>query len=374
MIFIFYSLGLFVLAALPALMVYRSLPLFERATTETEVPLPSVSVLIPARNEEVGIANCVQAALVAAWPACEVVVMDDHSTDATVDILKQLQSQDARLRIAHAAELPVGWNGKQHACWQLACTAQHEFLLFLDADVRLSPDALKRWVSHFQNGQVDLLSGFPHQECVGISEKLLIPMMYFLLLGYLPLDQMRANPKPEFGAGCGQLFLTRKSAYMQCDGHRAIQASRHDGLKLPRAFRAAGLMSDLFDASDTAKVRMYTTSREVVWGVLKNADEGIANSKLIVLFTVLLLGASVLPVLSLPHAAYYGWPLTAVLLLFFATVLSYMPRAMIARRLKHSVWGVLLHPLAVAIFVALQWIAFVRRSLGFTTQWRGRVS
>jgi glycosyltransferase involved in cell wall biosynthesis len=329
--------------------------------------------LIPARNEELGIAAAVRSIAANTWRELEILVMDDHSSDRTAEIVQSLSKSDSRIHLANSLELPPGWNGKQHACWQAAQLAQGELLLFMDADVRLQPDAIERYVAQFDHRRAKLLSGFPNQEQGTLSEALLIPLMYVVLLGYLPLDQMRASVKPEFGAGCGQLFLAEREAYFACKGHQAIAGSRHDGLKLPRAFRSAGHMTDLFDASDLATVRMYRGWREVTRGLLKNATEGIANPKLILVFSVLLIGGFTAPVLSFAHALFYGWKALPTVLLGLATLLSFLPRALIARRLGHSPVGVILNPLAILLFVMLQWMALVRQATGLgTVAWRGR--
>ncbi len=376
MIFVLYALALVGLSGLPTLLVMRNLPLFHRAPKcedAVDQARGPVSVLIPARDEESGIADAVHAVLRNQDVEFEVIVMDDASTDQTPAIVSQIASRDSRVRLSQAPKLPDGWNGKQHACWQLAQLAKFDRLLFMDADVRLEKEALCRMVEELDRSGVALTSGFPRQITLSVSEQLLIPMMHFVLLGYLPLDRMRATCQPQFGAGCGQLFLATRTAYFAAGGHESIRSSRHDGLKLPRAFRAAGLQTDLFDASDIASVRMYAGWNEVSRGLLKNANEAIANSKLIALFTCLLLGASVLPILSFAHALVYRWNALPTSLLGVATVFSFLPRALIAGRLHQSTLGVLAHPVAVAIFVGLQWLAFIRAWLGTAPiAWRGR--
>lgn len=413
MLFTLFALVVLLLASLPTALVIRNLALFARApqapslaasaslaiqalasaqasaldtasaTATVDIaqagsPLGSpaarrVSVLIPARNEELGIAAAVSSIAANTWRELEIIVMDDHSTDQTAAIVQSLAKNDPRIRLVSSPELPPGWNGKQHACWRAAQLAQGELLLFMDADVRLQPAAIERYVAQFDLGHAKLLSGFPNQELGTLSESMLIPLMYVVLLGYLPLDQMRTSVKPGFGAGCGQLFLAEREAYFACAGHQAIAGSRHDGLKLPRAFRTAGHMTDLFDASDIATVRMYRGWREVTRGLLKNATEGIANPNLIVLFSVLLIGGFTAPVLSFAHALFYGWTALPTILLGLATLLSFLPRALIARRLGHSSLAVILNPLAILVFVMLQWIALVRQATGLgTVAWRGR--
>lgn len=362
-------------------MVWKNLSLFQRASRsrpdaqDTE----TVALLIPARNEEAGIAETLNNALQSEYSKLEVWVLDDHSTDHTADIIKDISSKDARVHLVHSVDLPEGWNGKQHACWQLANATDAELLLFMDADVRLARGAIRRMVAEQDNLRVALLSGFPKQLTQSLWERLLIPMMYYILLGYLPLDRMRASTQPEFGAGCGQLFLARRKDYFASGGHQAISASRHDGVKLPRAFRQAGLSTDLFDASDLAQVRMYDGFRSVIVGLMKNATEGIAGQPLIYVFTVLLGCGVILPVFSFAHALYYGWIFIdsarcwSTILLGIATVLSFLPRFQIAGRLEDSKLGAVLQPFAVGVFLTVQWWAFLRERLGKApVEWRGR--
>lgn len=374
----FYALGLILLALLPAAMMKSNLPLFLRLPTvskkqrHAETTGNNVTVLIPARNEQAGIAACLESVLSSKWTKLEVIVMDDCSTDRTREICEEIAKRDARLKVMKGRELPMGWNGKQRACWQMALTASGDWLLFLDADVRLTDDAIARLVHTAHSGEIDLLSGFPKQLTGTWLEKLLIPLMHFLLLGYLPLNRMRASARPEYAAGCGQLFFARRTAYMTCEGHKAISNSRHDGIKLPRAFRKQRFKTDVFDATDLASCRMYHSGAQVVRGLLKNATEGIANPKTIWIFTILLTGASILPTVSLMLGLYWHWDKWVMLGLAVATILSFVPRALAARRFQQSWLGVLFHPLAVLMFLCLQWLALLASLCGVQIAWRGR--
>ena len=153
--------------------------------------------------------------------------------------------------------------------------ARHPLLVFLDADVRLASDALARMAAHVTFCGTDLASGIPCQVTLSPLEKLLIPLIHFILLGFLPIPRMRRSRQPAFAAGCGQLFIAKAAAYKCCGGHSVIRDTLHDGLKLPRAFRAAGLKTDLFDATDLAKCRMYRNASEVWFGLAKNAGEAL---------------------------------------------------------------------------------------------------
>ena len=155
--------------------------------------------------------------------------------------------------------MPAGWCGKQHACHVLAQRARHPLLVFIDADVRLAPDALARMAGFMEHSDVALASGVPFQELGTFSERLLIPLIHFILLGFLPMHLMRRTRLPALSAGCGQLFIARRDGYEQCGGHARLRDSLHDGIKLPRIFRRAGFATALFDATDLASCRMYHT-------------------------------------------------------------------------------------------------------------------
>ena len=249
----------------------------------------AISVLIPARNEERGIAACVESVLASRHVELEVIVLDDDSTDRTADIVREIAAKDSRLRLETAPPLPDGWCGKQAACFALSILAKYDVLTFLDADVRLEPDALARMVLFQQESGAALVSGFPRQETFTFLEKLLIPLIHWLLLSFLPLWAMRRFRWSAFGAGCGQWFLTTRAAYERVGGHEAVKSSLHDGLTLPRAYRRAGLMTDVCDATNLATCRMYHSSREVWFGLAKNAREGMAATGQIGFWTVVLL-------------------------------------------------------------------------------------
>jgi hypothetical protein len=363
------------LAALPALLfranlrLYHPPPPFPPAVEGR--PLRAVSVLIPARNEERSIAAAVESALASKGVELEVLVLDDHSDDATADRVKEIARREPRVRLLAGAPLPPGWCGKQFACSQLALAASHPRLAFLDADVRLAPDALARAAVFLESSGAALVSGVPRQETGTLIERLVIPLIHFILLGFLPLARMRRSARPGYAAGCGQLFVTRRDAYDQAGGHAAIRASLHDGLTLPRAYRRAGLRTDLFDATAVASCRMYRGAGELWRGLAKNATEGLARPALIGPFTVLLLGGQVLPLAVLAWAllALEPW---AIGLAAAATGLMYYPRLVSVGRFRQSMIGALLHPIGVLILLAVQWYALGRKLLGRAAGWKGR--
>ena len=356
------------LAAIPAIMVMANLRLYRPAPPGDG--FSSVSVLIPARNEEAAITAAINAALASRHVDLEVVVLDDHSEDRTAELVRAVAEKDSRVRLLVAPDLPPGWCGKQHACHILAGAARMPLLAFIDADVRLAVDGLARLAAFQKVSDADLVSGVPHQETETLLEKLLIPLIHFVLLGFLPLSRMRRYTSPSYAAGCGQLFLARREAYDAVGGQVVIRATLHDGIMLPRAFRMAGKKTDLCDATDLASCRMYRGAAEVWRGLAKNATEGLAAPGMIGPATALLLGGQVLPFGLLAASAWLS-PLE-ITLAVVGSLLAYAPRVRSALRFRQSALGVVLHPLGVLLLVSIQWYALIRRVIGRPATWKGR--
>ncbi len=363
------------LASLPACLTLANLLVFRRAPQPPGTAVPTLSVLVPARDEAAGIQRMATAVLASRGVDLELVVLDDGSRDATASIIEELSKSDTRVRLVRGRPLEAGWCGKQYACAQLAEAARHDLFVFLDADVSLEPDALARSVAFLDQSGRSLASGFPLQLTGSFLEWLLLPLIHFLLLGYLPLGISRSDNSPALAAGCGQLFLTYRHAYLKAGGHAAIRSSLHDGIKLPRAYRRVGLTTDVFDASDIARCRMYTRSFDVLQGLSKNATEGVGSPRTIVPFTVLLAGGQVLPVVLVAvgmATAWHHWPTWAIPMACVAVACVFLPRLLEAARFNQSVLSSLMHPLGILLFLGIQWFAFACRLLGFHTSWRGR--
>ena len=351
-------------AALPSLLYCRNIFLYPRLTASSTQP-PAVSVLIPARNEAANIDAVLASVLASREVTLECLVLDDHSTDDTAALVAEWSRRDSRVRLVSSPQLPAGWCGKQHACWELARQARHPWLLFLDADVRLAPDALGKLCAHAEANALGLLSGIPRQLTGSWLEHLLIPLIHFILLGFLPFDVMRRSRSPAFSAGCGQLLLARREAYFVSGGHREIKATLHDGLLLPRLFRERGFMTGMIDATNLATCRMYEGSRATWNGLAKNAIEGLAAPSRIGVFTALLGLGQMLPFLLL-----LGGNRTPAV--WLACVLALVPRVWAALRFRQSWLGVVFHPFAITLLLVIQWQALINSLRGRKPQWRGR--
>jgi len=206
-----------VAAALAALVAFNVL-LWPRVRPAAPAEMEPVSVLIPARNEEKNLPACLDAALAQPGVA-EVLVYDDHSEDGTAAAVARYARSDPRVRYLAPQPLPSGWRGKTFACHTLARQAASPWLLFLDADARLAPQALGGVLAEAQRRGVTLLAAWPGLDMRGFAEKLLMPMLNFVVLTLYPAPLAIRRPgDASLGLAHGALMLARKDAYERVGG------------------------------------------------------------------------------------------------------------------------------------------------------------
>jgi glycosyltransferase involved in cell wall biosynthesis len=378
-----------------AILGIANLARYRSAATDARPAAPtSITVCIPARNEEANIEACVRSVLANAQRpdrlddrpddrpdasnpgrlSIEVLCYDDQSSDATPAILARLAAEDDRVRVAQTVPLPPGWNGKQHACWRLAGEARGTWLLFTDADVRFESDALRRSIAEAERLGVALLSTVPRQIVGSMAEALAVPMIHMLLLSYLPIGRMRTTADPAASAGCGQFLLASADAYRTTGGHSRFRDSMHDGIRMPRLFRAAGFRTDLFDGTDLVAVRMYRGLAQTWRGFAKNAFEGLGSVTLLVMLTLMHALGHVFPWAFLLWSLATARPADAATgLAVVAVAAAIVERWMLATRFRQPRWIAFLHPVAIVMMTAIQWHSLWLALRG-RRSWKGRTA
>jgi chlorobactene glucosyltransferase len=244
-----------------------------------------VSLLIPARNEAAVIAETVRSLLAQDYPALEILILDDHSGDGTAEIALAAAAGDPRLRLFPGKPLPPGWLGKAWACQQLSEHATGELLIFTDADVRWQPGALTALVAHFEQTRADLLTIWPTQITHTWAERLVVPLMAFTIVGYLPILAVHHTPWPVFAAANGQCLVFRRPVYAQVGGHGAVRQNIVEDMGFAWAVKRAGRRLRMADGGGLLQTRMYANWQQVRHGFAKNILAGHANSLVFLLFS-----------------------------------------------------------------------------------------
>ncbi|WP_379129999.1 glycosyltransferase [Paenibacillus sp. sgz500958] len=333
---------------------------------------PQLSILIPARDEADHIGPCLQSVLAcrsAGWDL-EVIVLDDRSSDGTGAIAAAAGAD--RVKVIPGSGLPEGWLGKSHACAQLAEAANGEWLLFLDADIRLRPDALEAaYITADAQGR-GLITGFPQQRTGTWLEKLIVPLMNFTILCHLPVPLVRGSRDPRFVAAHGGFMLIHRDSYALCGGHAGIRSALVDDMALARAVKRSGDIVTLADITDHAEMRMYQNAGQVWNGYRKNIYAGLGRQPLLLLcvlslYTLLYIVPAGMLVFSgiAGQAMVAAWSLTA------------MVEGILIKRIsdasgRQSRWLCLALPVSIFCLAAIAISSWKGSLPGQGYEWKGR--
>jgi chlorobactene glucosyltransferase len=336
--------------------------------------LPSLSIVVPARDEERQIEDCVRRLLAQRHPDFEVIVVDDRSTDATLAILERLALEDARLKIVRGEALPQGWVGKPWALVQGVRAASGAWLLFADADTFLSPVSAATVQRAAIARNVHVLSILTEQELVTVAERALLPSMFLaILLGSGPIEQVGDPKKPGVALFNGQYILAERGAYEAIGGHACVAGEIAEDLELARCFKRDGRFRiALASSHGIARTRMYRSAGEIWRGFVKNLALGVRGEPLraaggLALYACL---SPISPVAFLYLSVTRQW-LAAILL--GASIAATMAAAVYAmRRMRLPPWSGLWLPIGNAFALAILAASMARFASGRGVEWRGR--
>ena len=227
---------------------YKSIP---------EPELPFVSVLIPARNEERSIKECVESLLNQNYKKFEVVVLNDNSEDGTGVILEELRNKYKELKIINGKPLPEGWSGKNYACHQLYNASKGEYILFTDADTVHFKDSIINSVTRSVNRKADLYSLIPKMTLNTLAEKIIMPGLHFTTFAMLPYYLAETLKSPAFAMGVGPFLLFKRSAYESIGGHEALKNHLVEDVGLAKNIKRSGYKVVVNKGLDIYSCRMY---------------------------------------------------------------------------------------------------------------------
>jgi chlorobactene glucosyltransferase len=301
-------------------------------------------------------------------------VLDDQSTDDTADIVRSIGQGTPRLRLIKGQPLPAGWLGKNWACQQLAAAAQGEWLIFTDADVTWTPQALSALAAEMNQTQADLLTVWPTQHSQTWAERLTVPLMALVVLGYLPLPLVHHTPWPAFAAANGQCLAFRREAYAAIGGHVPVQNEVLEDVLLSRQIKANGLRLRMADGAGLINCRMYQDWSAVRDGFAKNILAGYGGRvSLLLLATVFHWLLFLLPWLWLAVGWVWtglpGWPVWPLALVGLGVGL----RALTAAATQQRLLDALLMPVSVLLMTRIAWQAIWWQWRYGGPLWKGRL-
>jgi chlorobactene glucosyltransferase len=336
-------------------------------------PAPLISVLVPARDEEANIRACLETLLRQDYPNFEILVLDDNSADRTAEIVKEMAAGDSRLRLVRGAVLPPGWAGKPFACHQLARLARGEWLLFVDADTTHASHMLRSVLALAVETRASLLSGFPRQLADTLPLKIVIPVQYFIILGWLPVWLLHRLQKPSLAIG--QFMFFRAEEYRRIGGHEAVKSRIVEdvwmGIEVGR-HKARHVAVDL---SPVVSSNMYEDFR-AAW-------QGFGRS----IYAIVAMMPAALAVLVLAAVFFYLAPFYWLWNGFFVVempfwwrgavvlqiVIMLLMRRLVDGRFREPGVSMFFHPLGLFFYVLNVLYAAARLLLGAGVTWKERL-
>jgi chlorobactene glucosyltransferase len=338
-------------------------------------PLPLISILIPARDEESDIAACLESLRRQDYPNFEILVLDDSSSDTTAAVVEQIAAVDPRVRLLRGKPLPQGWAGKPFACYQLASKARGSWLLFTDADTIHAPAMLRSALAYACNNRLTLLSGLPLQRTVSFSQRVVIPVMYFIILSWFPLWWLQGSAKPKPGLTIGQFIFVSAQEYHEIGGHEAVRSRILEDVWLGFEMARHGKPQATVDLSQLVACRMYEDLGDLWEGFTKWTYSVCSLSPW--MLGLMMLGGFSLFIAPFLWLAWHFLPVPTAydsfMLIIIQLVVIMLMRSLVDHRFRYSRLYSLSHPVGISFMLLSGVYAAIKRFIGAGVCWKQRL-
>ena len=338
-------------------------------------PAPFVSVLIPARDEEANIEACLKSLQKQDYPIFEILVLDDNSSDNTADVVKRIVAKDNRIQLIKGEPLAEGWAGKPFACYQLAKKARGSWLLFTDADTTHAPHMLRSVLALALDLRASLLSGFPRQAATSLPQKVAIPVLYFVILSWLPLWWLQRSKNPKPSLAIGQFLLFPREEYWRIGGHKAVKSRILEDVWLGIEVIRQGGRHVAVDLSSVVSCNMYPSLGAMWEGFIKWIYSVAALSPAV------LVGLLIAGYVFFLAPFYELWrelfvvaaPSDWRIIIIIQVTMILLMRWLVDNHFKEPVVSTLLHPFGFSFLFLAGIYAASRRALGAGISWKNRL-
>ncbi len=323
---------------------------------------PLVSVLIPARDEEKNIGNILNDILQQDYHEIEVIVFNDLSSDRTAEIVKEYALSDSRISLINSDQLPEGWLGKNWACHSLSEAAKGEYLLFLDADVRVGNGLIVNAVSYAKHFRLAMISIFPKQIIKTFGEKITVPNMNYILLSLLPLILVRKLGFSSLAAANGQFMLFNSKIYRTYRLHEKMKSKRVEDIEIARYLKNRKEKIACLVGDSSIQCRMYSGFEEAVNGFSKNVCTFFGNSVIIAtLFWLITTFGFLVVLIELPLLFFSGFMVAFILARIIISIMS-------EQSIKDNLLFLIPQQISCGLFI---YKAFINKNIK-SYQWKGR--
>jgi len=338
---------------------------------ENKINFPLISVLIPVRNEEEDIRNCILSLIEQNYPRLEIIVLDDDSTDNTFQIVKELATQSKKLKLIKGKSLPKNWNGKNWACHQLSQLARGEWFLFTDADTIHKANSISKAFAVAHKNNAGFITFLPGLTMKTWSEKLLLPIIHFAFTVLVPFNLINYSGHSRIPVGIGPFMFVKKKSFLACGGYKAIKNEIVDDMALAKAIHKNNEKITVISGSPFMNVRFYTKLQEIWNGFSKNSYPAIGSSPHYLLFVIIFCYfLFVYPYLSLWGAFGSNEGLTHPLLQ--VCIISFM-KIFLALKFETSLFYGLLHPFSVILWLLILLNSFRLSVFKKKFEWKERL-
>ena len=330
-----------------------------RSPKRTSELTQSIGVIVPMRNEAENVEGVV-ATLAAQEGLFHFYLLDDNSEDQTFELLQRFTQTDSRFTVIKGAVLKDKWIGKTWALQQLFDVSSEEILVSIDADVRLSNDAINRAVTALNSARLDFVSPYPRQNAQSFAERLIQPLLQWSWLTTVPLRYAESSGQQSMAVANGQFFVVRRSAMAAIGGYQSVKHAVIDDVFLARELVKNGSSGTVINGSDIAETRMYASWSQIKAGYGKSLNQAFGSIVGAIFVVAFLIATCIAPLLLGLLGNPYGW-------LGFAAIVG--TRVLSAMKSRGRVLDSVLHPISVLALVYLIVYSYLRRG---SIQWKGR--
>ena len=343
-----------------------------RFTLEPEIfNGPFVSVLIPMRNEEKNAEKCLKHLRNQNYENYEILVINDNSTDNTLNILERMAAEDKRIKIFNGKPLPDDWYGKPFALQQLSYNAKGDILIFTDADTVHGPASISWAVTNLLNLKTDMISGYTGQDIKKFGEIITIPLMFCLTGFVIPLFLNRLLKSSLFSIAIGQYIAIKNDVFKTIGGYEAIRKKTSEDICLARYVKQKGYNTFFLDITKHVKCKMYDGYRSAYQGIGKTMYDFFGrNIFLLVIFAIAVFFFIFFPFCLLLGCAVFNsqWALHIIIINILHTLTCIF---MLSRQRLNWLYG-FLWPLMYLNYLYISFWSWFMTVFGKGFLWKGR--